>query len=195
VTLAALADTADLADRNIQIPSGMDADTILDSASWSIRTAAGCPITQDTSTVTLVADDPCWLELPGGPVTEVTSLTVGSTVLTGWRKVGNAVRIPHSAWPSGTCWPVEITAVYTHGYALIPPDIVDLTCSLASMAFSEDGSYGTSGGTASSSIHLGDYSEKETQLPGRSPSPVALPDATRQQLRDRFGTSVAVVPF
>jgi hypothetical protein len=191
-TLLPLATPSDLIARNIAIPSGMDATVALASATDSVRDAAGCPIIQTTSTVDLVATDPCWLDLPAGPVTAVASLTVDGTPLTGWKKVGDAVRIPAGAWPLGTCFPAEVTAVYTHGLPIVPADIVDLVCQVTAIVFNQDGDPGDGGKLTS--VRLGNYSETTTIPAGtESPSPVALPDTVRNALRARFGTSVVAI--
>lgn len=198
--LAPLADAAALTARNITVPSGMDAATILASASESVRDAAGCPILSTTSTVSLVIDDCSWIDLPGGPVTDVTSVSidgvaVSQSVLTdtnwsvGWRRLGDALLL---TGVTVAALPATATITYTHGYATVPADIVDLVCGVAAMAFRQDGDYGAAG--RESSVRLGEYAESEKVPAGaESPSPVAIPDVVRNRLRARFGTSVAVV--
>lgn len=200
MTLAPLASSADLPARNISVPSGMNADTILASATDAVRDAAGCPISETTSTVSLVLDDRQWIDLPGGPVSSVASLsidgtTVAPSVLTngvwssGWRKVGDSLLLSCVTFAA---LPATATVTYTHGYATVPTDIVDLVCGLAAMAFRQDGDYGAAG--RESSVRLGEYAESEKVPAGaESPSPVAIPDSVRNRLRARFGTSVAVV--
>lgn len=177
----------------------MDAATILASATDAVREAAGCPITETTSTVELVIEDCEWIDLPGGPVSAVTSVSIDGTavaqsVLTngvwsdGWRRLGDALLLKGVT----LCLPATATIVYTHGYAAAPADIVDLVCGLAAMAFRQDGDYGAAG--RESSVRLGEYAESEKVPAGaESPSPIAIPDAVRNRLRARFGTSVAVV--
>lgn len=198
--LEPLATTADLTARNISVPSGMDANTILAAASDAVRDAAGCPISQTTSTVDLVLmDDWTWLDLPGGPVTSVASLSIDGTDIarstltsgvwsTGWRKVGDSLLLD----VCDLTLPATATVTYTHGYAAIPGDIVDLVCGLAAMAFRQDGDYGAAG--REQSVRLGDYAESERVPSGSdSPSPLAIPDGVRNRLRTRFGTAVVVV--
>lgn len=191
--------TADLTDRNIAVPAGMDADTILASASDSVRDAAGCAISETTSVIELVLTESDWVDLPGGPVTDVASLSIDGTTITastlvaghwsaGWRRVGDSLLLCGVNFAI----PATATVTYTHGYAVVPGDIVDLVCGIAAMAFSQDGEYGSGG--RESLVRLGDYSESRKVPSGsESPSPVAIPDSVRERLRARFGTSVGVI--
>ena len=195
-----LATTADLTARNISVPSGMDAAAILASATDAVRDAAGCPISQTTSTVDLViTDDWTWIDLPGGPVSSVASLSIDGTAIaqstltsgvwsSGWRKVGDSLYLD----VCDVTLPATATVTYTHGYATVPKDVVDLVCSVAAMAFRQDGDYAGAG--REQSLRLGDYAESE-RIPGGtdSPSPITIPDSVRNRLRTRFGTAVVVV--
>lgn len=187
-----LATESDLTDRNITIPAGMDSGAILNSASWAVRDAAGCPITETESTITLVVDDRWCFDLPAGPVSSVSSVQVASVEVAGWVKFGDSVRMPTTQWWGVGCLPVEVAVTYTHGFPVIPADIVDLVCGMASMGFAADGNYG---GTARSAlVKLGDYEERFNRPAGmESPSPLAVPDSVRARLRARFGTSVVLV--
>lgn len=188
---ANLAGVEDLDERGIAVPDGVDPDVILGAASAAIRDAAGCPISQETSTVTLVVDDYSGFTLPAGPVASVDSITVAGVAVPGWRKVGNDIVIAPSLTRWTDCLPVEVTVTYTHGYPVIPADIVDLACGMASVAMN-DGNYGRDARLAY--VRLGDYGEGYRQAsPTDSPSPLALPDRVRQALRERFGTSVALI--
>ncbi len=195
--LAALATTADLTARNITVPAGVDAATTLDSASAAVRDAAECSITYGPSTVTLVADDWCTLNLPAGPVATVATVTVAGVLIppavpglvAGWTKVGDCLQMP-TGWTQTL--PVEVVVTYTHGYQVIPADIVDLTCAIAAMAFSADGDYAAAGRLQS--FRLGDYSESFVHPKGtESPSPIAIPDSVRDRLRARFSGSAVTV--
>lgn len=191
-TLPHLASQEDLGNRNIALPIGIDPDTALASASDAVREAAGCPIIEATSTVTLVADGPRWLTLPAGPVSSVASVVIAATEVTGWTKVGDAVRLADGSWPAGTCFPAEVTVTYTHGLPTVPADIVDLVCQMTAIIGAQNGDPGSGGKTAS--VRLGDFAETYAIPAGtESPSPVALPDSVRKALRARFGTSVAMV--
>lgn len=185
-----LASEQDLILRGITVPADMDAITVLASATDAVRDAAGCSITARTSTITLVADDRCELDLPFGPVSGIASIVVAGVTVTGWTKLGDTVLMP-TGWTE--CLPVEVTVTYTHGYPVVPQDIVDLVCSMTAQAFKETGGdYGSS--SLVTSVRLGDFSEQRAHPAGTdSPSPVALPDSVRQRLRARFGSSVAVI--
>ena len=187
-----LADVGDLTARGITVPSGMDADAILAAASDAVADAAGCPISVATSTVTLVVDEPRCFDLPGGPVQSVASVTVGGVPVSGWVKFANSVRMPTTRWWGTGCLPVEVTVTYTHGYPVIPADIVDLVCGMAAIALNTGGDYGSAGRI--SLVRLGDFEERTSQPAGAdSPSPVGLPDSVRNRLRARFGTSAVMV--
>lgn len=184
-----LATAADLADRNITVPDGVNAAVILQSATDAVRDAAECPITVATSTVTLVATDYREIDLPGGPVSTVASVALSDVAVTGWRKVGNSLLMP-PRWTD--CLPVEVTVTYTHGYPIVPTDIIDLVCAMAAMTFDADGSYGSGGRLGS--VRLGDFAESYVHPAGTdSPSPMALPDSVRERLRVRFGAGMASV--
>lgn len=201
MALDPLATAADLSARNITIPAGMDSATLIASATDAVRDAAGCPIIVATSTVTLPLFDRCQLDLPAGPVASVASVvidgvTIPQSVLTdgiwstGWRKVGDALYFKDQL----ICPPTEATVTYTHGLPTVPADIVDLVCALVAMGAAQSGEYAAQSRTQS--VRLGDFSETYTHPAGtESPSPVAIPDAVRQKLRARFGTSVAVVRY
>lgn len=194
-----LADLDDVESRGVTIPDGVDGVGLLDAASSAVREAAGCPISQVTSTVDLTLDDYTWIDLPGGPVTAVASLSIeGVSIATstltagrwsaGWRKVGDALLLNCVPF----CLPATATVTYTHGFAFIPADIVDLVCGMVSIAANQGADYGSVG--RETSVRLGDFSESQKVPAGaESPSPLALPDSVRQRLRARFGTSVAVV--
>lgn len=193
-----LATTGDLSARNIAVPSSMSADTLLAAASATVREAAGCPISMATSTVPLVADDNCVLDLPGVPVTAVASVLIegvaadASTLVNGcwsagWRLSGNRILFKQQRFET----PATVTVTYTHGFTVVPEDIVDLVCALTAMAAS-GGDYGTVGRL--DSYRIGDYSEKFVHPAGtESPSPLAIPDSVRNGLRARFGTSAVMV--
>lgn len=188
--LAPLADTDDLAARNITVPDGVDPAVALESASSAIRDAAGCSITYGESTVVLAVGDLHEFDLPAGPVASVATVLVGGLEVDGWRKVGDTLYMP-PRWTDTL--PVEVTVTYTHGYLVIPADVVDLACSVAAMAM-QAVSGQTYGEILTGSIRLGDYAETYIHPPGtESSSPVAIPDSVAEKLRCRFNTNVAVI--
>lgn len=204
MALTSLVTAGDLADRNIAVPCDVDATAVLASVSSALRDAAGSPINSTTSTVQLVSPGDQWLDLPAGPVTSVASVAIGSdaalAVGSDYVQIGDSLwRL--RGWRSSTSnhyGPTMITVTYTHGLASTPDDIIDLACSLAGMAFAqaERGMYGiqnrvqseTTGADSVTWLH------PARELSGApSPSPVDIPLNTRNWLRARFGTSVAVL--
>lgn len=182
-----LATPNDLDARNIIVPNEIDPDVLLASASSTVREAAGCPISEVTSTVTLVGNDWQTLTLPGNPVTAVSAVTVGGDTLTGWSLFDSDLTLP-CGWSDQL--PTLVTVTYTHGFPTVPDDIVDLVCSMVAIAVS--GGYGTT--ERLQSFRLGDYSQTFTPTSGSdSPSPFGLPDSVRARLRARFGGGVAVL--
>jgi hypothetical protein len=142
--------------------------------------------------VELPAPDIQTLDLPAGPVSDVSAVALGGTALVVGTDCFRVLDTLFRARPWGGCWPpVTVVVTYTHGYAAVPADIVDLVCALAGMAFAQDGEYGQH--ALRKSIHLGDYTEVHAHPAGEQPSPVAIPDGTRQRLRARFGTAVATI--
>lgn len=189
--MGSLASTSDLSARNISVPAGVDANAILDAASSAVRDAAGCPISQATSTVTLVVDDACEIGLPAGPVSSVASVTLNGSPIVGWTKVGDTIYLP-PRWTDTL--PVEVTVVYTHGLPIVPADIVDLVCAMAAMAFKDaaSGDYGT--GSLVTRVQLGDFGESYARPAGQdSPSRLAVPKSLRDALRARFGAGAATI--
>lgn len=183
-----LASSQDLAERGISVPCDVDFDTILASASDAVRDAAGCAISEVTSTVVLVVGEYRCVDLPAGPVSDVASVQVDGVEVDGWVKVGDTVVMP-CGWTRSL--PVEVTVTYTHGLPVVPADIVDLVCGMAAIAMG-DGEYGD--GSRLASVRLGQFSESYVHPTGSdSPSPMALPDSQRLRLRARFGNSVALV--
>lgn len=185
--LAPLADSDDLTARGITVPDGVDADTLLASASAAVRDAAGCAILETTSTVVIAVDDWCGFDLPAGPVTSVDSVVVASVPVVGWTLLDGTVSMP-SGWTR--CVPVGVTVTYTHGLPEVPEDIVDLVCGIVGLASAQG--YGAAG--LLSAFHLGEYGESYKHPAGtEGPSPTALPDAVRERLRARFGGSAVTL--
>jgi len=190
VAFEPLATTADLSARNISAPSGVDALEILAGASDAIRDAARCPISVTTSTVPYTSNGEQWLNLIGGPVTEVDLVEIDGDVVTDWKKLDN--RLWRRLRWGCTYEPSEIMVTYTHGYPEIPRDIVDLACALAAMSFAETGrGYGEQSRLLK--LTLGKLSKTFQSQQGQSPSPLAIPDAVARNLRERFGTTVTAI--
>lgn len=94
-------------------------------ASALVRNAAGSPVSQTTSTVTIEGRG-SRLALPGLPVTAVSAVAVDGVTVTDWKLFSGALARP-CGFPSGTA----VTVTYTHGLPEVPADIVDIVCRLA----------------------------------------------------------------
>ncbi|OII64594.1 hypothetical protein BJP40_19840 [Streptomyces sp. CC53] len=195
MALTALATTADLAARGLTVDAGETtvATTYLAVASAAVREAAGVPISQTTSTVTLEGPATQWLSLPGPPIVSVASVAIDGEAVTDWRLRS------HRLWRAGgwspDCGPSEVEVVQTHGLAEVPEDIVDLVCQLAAAAL---GAYrsdpdGTAGMGAADirAERIGDYSV--TYGSHGLITGMELPDYLRERLAARFGGGAAVV--
>lgn len=183
MVLQPLASAADLNTRGIDTSNTPRVEAFLASASTAVRTAAGSPIGQTTSTVTVPGTTGRWLRLPGGPVTDVTTVTLDGQTVTGWRLAGNRL------W-RGCGWAGQastVTVTYTHGLPQVPADIVDLVCSLVGLALSRaaDGDYAARGDTTR--LAIDDYAESFASGDDAQTGPFDLPARTRDMLRTRFG--------
>lgn len=184
MTLAPLATVADLSDRGITTGS---LGTALAVASGAIRAAAESAISQKTSTVVVNAGRGNLLGLPG-PVVSVASVTVAGAA------VADFETLPCGLWRH--CgWgitPQRVTVTYTHGLAVIPPDIVDLTCVLAKSWLDHVAEGGRSV-AGLKSVRIDDGAESYTDEAAGQVSPTFIPEATRNWLRSRFGGGTDVV--
>jgi hypothetical protein len=124
--VASLAGPVDAARFGYTLPSGQE-EALLTRASTRIRRAAGQQISATTSTVRLRVDGGV-VTLPGSPVTAVTTVARlaadGGATITGWQWDG-CDRITCVA----VCGDVNVT--YTHGFAIIPDELLELVCSIA----------------------------------------------------------------
>ncbi|MFI6105840.1 hypothetical protein [Streptomyces sp. NPDC051310] len=194
MALDPLATVADLTARGVTVESGETdiAEVYLDVASAAVREAAGCPISQTTSTVTLDGEPGQRLRLPGPPVTAVSAVLIDGQAVTDYRLRSSVLWLA-SGW-SPTCEPSEVTVTYTHGLPTVPADIVDLVCRIAAAALvayrSEDGGTGLAARDVRSE-RIGDYAVTFGDH-GRI-TEMELPDYLRARLRARFGGGVAVV--
>lgn len=206
MALAALATSADLAARSVDITNTGLVTAMLAAASASVRDAAGCPITTVTSTVTVPGTQDNYLQLPGGPVTNVGAVLLDGTTVTDFNQVGDQLfrlsgwqaldylpsMITMIGWQETTYKPSVVTVTYTHGLAAAPDDIVDLVCSLAAagMALAAAG-YHARGDVVSERVD--DYQVTYPSGPDSVAGPMELPQATRDRLRARFTGQTAVV--
>lgn len=194
MALSPLATVADLTARGLTVAPEETAlvGVYLDVASTAVRTAAGVPISQTTSTITLEGEPQQRLHLPGPPVTEVTTVVVDGQPVTDWRLRSGALW--RAAGWSDPCEPSEVDVTYTHGLPEVPADIVDLVCRIAAATLIAYRSQPNGEGLAAKDIRserIGDYSVQYGD--GGRITEVELPQYLRDQLRARFGGGVSVV--
>ncbi|MET8985835.1 hypothetical protein ABZW49_10340 [Nonomuraea wenchangensis] len=143
-----LASPADAARLGYALPEGREAE-FLARASARLRREAGRPISSTVSTLRLPVDGGT-VRLPGGPITDVSAVVRlaedGGSALTGWRWDGRE-RI-HGI----PLWCGDIAVTYTHGFAVIPDELLDLVCSVAMRLSSTDDAAGMEAGIRSESI-------------------------------------------
>lgn len=194
MALLPLATVADLTARGLTIDPAETAivGVYLEVASAAVRDAAGAPITQTTSTITLEGEPDQRLRLPGPPVTAVSAVEVDGQPVTDWRLRSSALWRA-AGWSPG-CDPSEVTVTYTHGLPVVPADIVDLVCRIAAAALvayrAEDGGTGLAAQDVRAE-RIGDYSVTYGD-DGRI-TEMELPDYLRKRLAARFGGGAAVV--
>lgn len=186
-----LAASADLTARGIT-PTAVHT-VMLAVASSIVRAAAGSPILTTDSTVTLWGlDVDRWLDLPGRPVTAVTSVLHDGETLTAdtdYKLVDG--RLWGSAYWGDGIEPLEVEVELTHGFAVVPPHIVQLVCDLAiaGAAAAADGAHNPN----EIAVKIDDYAV--TFAPGAEAvaSVMELPKLTRNWLRAQFGGGAAMV--
>lgn len=193
MALPDLAVVADLSARKIDTTDASLVSTLLAVASATIRRAAGSPIKQTTSTVSLwVTDGDPYLNLPGQPVTAVASVSMDGDAVTNHKLVHG--RLWRSSGWGYSLEPTEIVVTLTHGLPEVPADVVDLACSLvgAGLAASEEG-YETHGGKVAEMV--GDYQVTYARGAEAVATAMALPASTRHWLKSRFGGGVGMVSY
>lgn len=191
VDLMPLAFVSDLLSRNIDATDQILADTMLASASAAIREAAGSVISRTTSTFSLVGSQEPWLPVPLQPIRSVDTVKIDGAAIVDF-KVRDG-RLWRSAGWASTAEGSEVELTVTHGFDVVPEDIVDLCCSLAAagiIAATEDG-YDPKRGLASFGID--DYREGYAKGDDEIISPFDLPQRTRDWLRQRFGGGAYVI--
>lgn len=131
MALAPLATVADLEVRGVTVDPSETAvvNVYLDVASTLVRDAAGSPVSQVTSTVTLEGEPGPRLRLPGPPVQSVSSVSIDGVAVSDWRLASGAL-VRAAGWRPG-CEPSDVSVTYVHGLATVPADIVDMVCRLA----------------------------------------------------------------
>lgn len=200
MALATLASVADLDTKGVDITNSMLVDLMLNTASTVIREAAGSTISQETSTVKVVAPDGRWLALPG-PVTSVDTVLLDGVAFADWKFVGGMLWHPWG-WSCGVytyhrpfrydVWaPIEVTVTYTHGYAEVPADIVNLCVDLVKAGIEDAKRKTTPANVVSTSYSIDDYTER-TQFTDHVRTVMELPGVTKMWLAQRFGSGVYV---
>lgn len=195
MALPDLAVSTDLSTRGIDVSNETLVADLLAVASATIRRAAGAPILEAESTVTLWGmDSDRYLNLPGQPVTAVETVVLdGDTLATDdWRLIHG--RLWRSCGWGSALDPLEVTITLTHGLAEVPADIVDLCCSLvgAGLAATADG-YESHGGKVAEMI--GDYQVSWARGTDAVATAMSLPTGTRLMLRRAFGGGAGVVTY
>lgn len=193
MALPDLAAAADLSARGVT-PTSVH-DVMLAVASSVVRGAAGSPILETTSTVSLWAvDGSQWLDLPGKPVTAVSVVVYDGDTLTA---DDDYKLVDGRLWGSSP-WgdprePLEVVVTMTHGLAEVPPHIVQLVCDLA-IAGADAATAGAHDPRVLAE-RIDDYSV--TFAPGAESvaTAVELPALTKAWLRSQFGGGVAVVSY
>lgn len=191
MALPDLAAAADLSARGIT-PTSVH-DVMLAVASSVVRSAAGSPILETTSTVSLWAvDESQWLDLPGMPVTAVSAVVWDGTALTADQyKLVNGRLWASCKWAA--CEPLEVVVTMTHGLPEVPAEIVQLVCDLAIA-----GANAATAGAHDPRViaeKIDDYSVTFAQGAEAVASAVELPDMTRRWLRSKFGGGASVVTY
>lgn len=199
MALEPLATTADLTARGItwtQPDEDAAIAAFLDEASAAVRDAAGVPISEATSTVTVAGERDRWLRLPGPPVTAVHTVDIDGDTVTDWRLSRGALW-RRAGWQP-TDEPSAVTVEQTHGLAEVPADIVGMVCSMVGMAVRALHSSSDGAGPAPLphdvvSVGIDDYRIAFRQDGDRGLTVFTIPARVRMRLRSRFGGGAAML--
>jgi hypothetical protein len=198
-TLTPLATTADLTARGITSTAdeASTVDTFLREASSAVREAAGCAISQATSTVTLLGERDTELRLPAPPVQTVSSVSIDGLAVTDYRLAGDTL-YRACGWRTECLGPSVVTVTYQHGLPVVPEDIVGMVCVLVAGALrasreSDDGTSLAPDPTVGG-FSIDDYSETGPNTGQPAPfTRFEIPEDVRARLRSRFGGGSYVV--
>lgn len=190
MSLPNLAATADLEARGIT-PTAVHT-TMLAVASSVVRAAAGSPILETTSTVTLTGWGGRMLHLPGIPVTEVDTVVLDGDTITDWKLVNASALFRTCEWGYSDD-PLDVVVTMTHGLPAVPAHVVQLVCDLAIA-----GAIAAPEGAHDPRVvaeRIDDYSVTFAQGAQAVATAVELPSATRLWLRSQFGGGASVVTY
>lgn len=189
--MAELISKADL----VQYGADIDLDAprvemMIQIASEAVIEAAGSPIAQTRSVVDIPAMPSRVLRLPGLPVTEVHSVSIGGLAVTGWTRITAGLYLPRG-WST---YGIEtVTVDYTHGLPFVPADIKDLVArmTIAGLLAAQDGADALALNNGRlSSFAIDDYREAyATGAEVEAVTEMTLPERTRERLAKRFGSS------
>lgn len=188
MALPDLASGADLTARGIE--SDTNTLTMLGVASTIVRGAAGSPILTTESTVTLTGWGERLLNLPGKPVTAVSSVTINEEDVAYTLLDGQLFRA--QGWGT-SAYPVQVVVTLTHGFAAVPEDIIDLVCNLAVAGAAELAAGGGSHDPRVLIERIDDYQVQFAAGAESFASVMELPAGTRRMLSSRFGGSAQMV--
>jgi len=184
-----LATIADLEARGVTVDASETTivNTYLAVASTLVRDAAGCPISEAVSTISLEGVAYERLRLPGQPVTAVSDVFMEGVEVTDYRLTNGALW-RSCGWQSGDT-PSVVDLTMTHGLAEVPADIVDMVCRMAAQAL-----IAFRGGDVAprqvDSERIGDYSVSYSDA---ETGTMSLSDFQRNRLAARFGNGGATV--
>lgn len=188
MALPDLASGSDLSARGVT-PTAVHT-VMLAVASSVVRAAAGGPIAETDSTVTLSGWGDRSLELPGRPVTAVDTVTVDGVAVTDWKltDVGNLWR--RCGWGCESD-PAEVEVTMTHGLPTVPAYVVQLVCDLTIVgaAAAPDGAHDP----RVIAERIDDYAVTFAAGAEAVASVMELPKMTRRWLRAQFGGGAGVV--
>ncbi|MFX4294099.1 hypothetical protein [Streptomyces bohaiensis] len=194
MSLPPLATVTDLADLGMPVSDeeAGPAGRFLAAASAAIREAAGGPIGQTVSTVTLAGSRGGWLALPGPPVTAVSAVDVDDEpVDDGTYRVHPGGLLRPAGWGGDMA---TVTVTYTHGLPEVPADIVLLVCRIAAATLLALRAEPDGAGLAVRRItqeRIGDYAVTYDRASGVTE--MELPEVLQAQLRSRFGGGAGMV--
>lgn len=155
-------------------------------ATAKVQDAAGQLLIQGTATVTIdvgMCDDDQYQPLPQSPVRSVASVLIDGVADTSWRLSSQQLwRL--AGWNTNASAPTQLTVTFTYGYAT-GAQALELARGYA-LAL---GAAIWPNPTGAQSEQLDDYRISYADADAR----MVVPDAMREQLRARYGTTVHVV--